>query len=269
MLRPIIGPLVNAPLRGVTDPGFGGSFSPNAAFFAGAPGVAYDLSDASKLYVDSARTVQVATAGDLIGSVTDLSGNGYHASQATGGQKASWQTTYALFDGVDDGLATPSINFTGTDKVTVVVGLRKLSDAAAGSFVELGTSGANTFGGRAPVSAAANNYNAMSAGSAVAQANVTEASVAAPNTSVIATLGDIAADSLVMRINGVQRATSAADQGAGTYQNGILYIGRRGGTALPFNGRIYRMIVIGRALNATELARAEKWCAAPAGIVLP
>jgi hypothetical protein len=51
---------------------------------------------------------------------------------------------YLSFDGVDDWLVTPSIDFTGTDKMTVLAGVRKLSDAR-GIVVELndGSVGSN------------------------------------------------------------------------------------------------------------------------------
>ena len=51
-----------------------------------------------------------------------------------------------------------------------------------------------------------------------------------------------------------------ADQGTGTYGNYPLYIGRRGGTTMPFNGRIYQLIVRGAASNAGQIAAGEAWC---------
>ncbi len=262
------GPLTRSVTRGLTELGAGGAFSPSASFFAGAQGFAYDLSDASKLYVDSARTVQVATAGDLIGSVSDLSGNGNHASQATGASKPAWQTTYATFDGFDDFWSTASLNFTATDKVTVVAGVRKLSDAETGMILELSqNAGTNTNSFYLANSGATPNWAVNSRGSA-APASAVGSTGAAPNTAVVSAQCDISGDSLVIRGNGAQLSRSVADQGTGNYGNYPLYIGRRGGSSLPFNGRIYRMIVIGRLLNATELARAERWCALNTGVAL-
>lgn len=258
--RPITGPLTRSVTRGLTELGTGGAFSPSASFFAGAQGFAYDLSDASKLYVDSARTVQVATAGDLIGSVSDLSGNGNHASQGTTSSKPAWQTTYAALDGFDDFWSIASLNFTATDKVTVVVGLRKLSDAAVGCVTELSTNAGTNSGAFvmfAPF-APSNDY-AMRANGTTPQ-TASKTGYAAPVSSVISGAGDIAGDSTVLRVNGAQVTAVGGDLGTGNLGNYPAYIGRRAGTSLPLNGRIYRMIVIGRLLNATELAQAERWC---------
>lgn len=251
----------------------GSAWMPAELFGASEPGIAYDLTDSSKLYQDSARTTLVAANGDPIGSVTDISGNGKHASQATTASKPLWQG-YGDLDGVDDSWATAAIDFTGTNKVTVVVGVRKLSDASAGVLVELGATVGNpgTFTVFAPDSP--NTYAFYLNGSAIGARAA--GGYAPPTTNVLSCVFDIGGATLVdeikPRVDGVVPALSAVvagPAGTGNFSNAALNIGRRNGTSLPLNGRIYRMIVIGRALTATELANAERWCAAPAGVVLP
>ena len=65
----------------------------------------------------------------------------------------------------------------------------------------------------------------------------------APNTNILTGLGDISGDRATLRINGVQAAQNTADQGTANYLAYPLYIGCRGGTSLPFNGRLYSLIV--------------------------
>jgi hypothetical protein len=62
----------------------------------------------------------------------------------------------------------------------------------------------------------------------------------------------------VLRVNAA-KFTSTADQGDGNFGNYPLYIGRRGGTTLPFNGHLYSLIVRGAATTATRIAQTERW----------
>lgn len=152
---------------------------------------------------------------------------------------------YLKFDGSDDGLATGSVDFAAFDKVSVWAGVTKLSDTGSGAIAELTASSAsntNAFILSGPAAAAGNNYFWRSKGSLEAQLTAPPV-YAAPDSRVLTATGDIAGDTAVLRVNGIPAATSAADQGAGTFANAPLYIGRRGGTALPFNGRIYSLTV--------------------------
>ena len=160
------------------------------------------------------------------------------------------------FDGVDDWLQTAAIDFSNSDEVTVVAGVRKLSDAARGVVVELGSPAANYFGIQAPSAAAGNNYLAVSQGTLPASAS---GAATAPDTSIVSAQSKISTDSVILRRNGTQVATSAADQGTGNFSNAVVYIGRRGGTSLPFNGVITFLFAINRLLTASELAAVERF----------
>lgn len=168
---------------------------------------------------------------------------------------------YLQFDGIDDGMVTPSIDFTGTDKVTVWAGVRKLSDVVPGLVVELSASlilNAGTFYLAAPQGVGTTTYAFESRGS-ITITNIT-ASATAPDTSVIVGVGDISGDIELIRRNGAQAGVSTADQGTGNYGNYPLYIGRRGGVAYPFNGRLYQLIVRGAASSDGQIAAGEAWC---------
>lgn len=196
-------------------------------------------------------------------SVRELPGN--HATQSTAASRPVLRQEangayYLAFDGVDDGMVTNSIDFTATDKMTVVAGVRKLSDAARGVLAELSASTAGNAGSfvlTAP-EGATSNYGFGSRGS-ILNSPVAASPFAAPITNVLTGIGDISGDSAILRVNGTQAAISTADQGTGNYGNYPLYIGRRGGTTLPFNGRLYGLIVRGAASTAQQITQAESW----------
>lgn len=183
-----------------------------------------------------------------------------------------WQPfpKYLSFDGIDDHLATPSIDFSNTDKMTVWAGVRKLSDAAAGVLLELSAAyGANagSFGLFAPGIAAAPTYDFVSRGTGTSTAAIASA-VPSPITSILAAQGSIAGDLRSLRINGALAATNSADQGTGNYGNYPLYIGRRGGTTLPFNGYLYGLIIRGALSTDAQIRSAERYLAQRTGVQL-
>ena len=169
---------------------------------------------------------------------------------------------YLRFDGVDDALSTGNIDFTGTDKMTVWAGVRKLSYAATGILCELSavaTSNSGTFYISAPEAAGVNKFTLLSRGTVSSSAAVLSATYNAPVTAIVSGIGDISGDSAIIRVNGVQAASSTADQGTGTYGNYPLYIGRRGGTMFPFNGRIYQLIVRGAQSSLSQIEATEAY----------
>lgn len=175
---------------------------------------------------------------------------------------------YLSYDGVDDGMATASVDFTGTDKMTVWAGVHKASDAAIGTFLELtgnSSSSGGSFAVFAPNSVAVSNYSWRSYGTV--QSNAGASGYAAPHSAVLAGIGDIAGDVATIRVNGTA-STTATDQGTGTYANAAIYFGRRGGTSLPFNGREYSTIILGRAATASEVSAMERFIASKSGISL-
>jgi hypothetical protein len=73
------------------------------------------------------------------------------------------------------------------------------------------------------------------------------------------------------RINGAVptlAVASAGPAGTGNFGNYPLYIGRRGGTTLPFNGHIYGLIVRGAATTDAKITQTEKWLAKKTGVTL-
>jgi len=165
---------------------------------------------------------------------------------------------YLKFDGVDDALATASIDFTATDKMTVVAGVRKLSDAATAVCAELSASAAvnvGVFALFAPrVTSGAFSYS--SGGTTVIEN--TSAAIAGAVTKVLTAYSSISAQVSVLRVSGVQTVV-ATPQGTGNYGNYPLYIGSRGGTTLPFNGHLYSLIIRGAQSTDAQIVSAENY----------
>jgi hypothetical protein len=59
-------------------------------------------------------------------------------------------------------------------------------------------------------------------------------------------------------VNGAQVGSVLSDQGTGNYGNYPLYLFRRGGTTLPFNGNLYALIVAGGSYPLSTIQRVER-----------
>ena len=141
--------------------------------------------------------------------------------------------------------------------MTVVAGVRKLS-GSLGVLAELGTTSANTriFAIYLADGGADNlTFFTKSTSPAASVASV----LPPPKTATVSGIGDINARISILRTNGLQVMQNNADQGTGNYGNYPLYIGRRGGTALPFNGHLYSLVVRGAASTDSQIAATEKW----------
>jgi hypothetical protein len=231
-------------------------FSVSAALTAGArtPGIRIVTNtDAVDVWGAQLETGSSATTYQKVGLTSDVTESG---------KRDCWGL---LFDGSDDSLLTPSVDFSATDKMTVMAGVRKLSDATDGMVCEL-TINASTNAGAfyfvAPESGASLGYSLLSRGSSIAvpgqRVGASLASVAAPNTSVISSTFNISGDLNTFRRNGVAGSDATADQGSGNYSNAVLYIGRRGGSTLPFSGILYTLIVRGATTPTATIADFER-----------
>lgn len=192
-----------------------------------------------------------ATAYQRVGSIYDIT-------------EAGVQTLYGLlYDGLDDFYVTPTIT-PGTDKVQVFAGVRKLSDAAAGVLLEFSSdwNGNNgTFLLAAPSASGTGNYSSGARGTIPVNANqIAGMSASAPDTSVISSTHDIAADLSTIRRNGVAGVSATGDKGTGNFLAYPLYMGRRGGTAFPYNGYEFGLIVrFGANLSEQRIKNTENW----------
>jgi hypothetical protein len=170
--------------------------------------------------------------------------------------------SYLFFDGVDDGMVTGTIT-PGVDKVQVFAGIRKLSDATLGMIVEysaaVDTNNGTFFLAGSRSGGGAPNYGFRNKGTVLQDADGT--GYVAPITNVLGALGDISGDLATLRVNAIQVTQTTGDQGTGNFLSYPLYIGRRGGTVLPYNGNIYSLITRFSAANldTTTITSTEKW----------
>ena len=240
-----------------------------AMFANGEQGAWYDPSDLSTLFQDAAGTIPVTAAGQPVGLMMDKSGRGNHARQTTVAKRPVLTLAdgkYSLyFDGADDAMFTDSINFTGTDKMTVVAGVRKLRDATA-LLLELSiNSGQNngTFYVTAPENATAKQYASIARASAspsVAQAASTNTGIgAAPDVAVLTAQHDLSGDLSRIQRNGISGINGTADKGVGNFGNYPIFVGARAGTSFYFQGHIYGLIVRGAQSSAAQIAAAESY----------
>jgi hypothetical protein len=166
---------------------------------------------------------------------------------------------YLQFDGIDDSMSTGSIDFTATDKMTVWAGVRKLS-AGTLQLVELSASAAANNGAFSmPQDVGTSTWTFSSRGTNAGVATSANNSYVAPITTVNTGIGNISGDVARLRVNGVQVATDAADQGSGNYGNYPLFIGARDNSTLYFNGWLTSLIVRGAQSTQSQIEATESW----------
>jgi hypothetical protein len=245
---------------------YGQGFSPASLFSSGEAGAWYDPSDLSTLFEEDGTTP--ASVDGPVGKILDKSGNGNHLLQTTETKcptlKLAGGLYYLEFDGVDDGLRSADIDFTGTTTMSVFSGARKEADEIA-VVAEL----SNTFGSNAGTfrlaSINGDIWRYSSKGTSGVNASAT--GYTPPVTSVLTGLSDIANDVTTIRVDGVQKASLTTDQGTGSFGDYPLNLGaRNNGTLLQLEGRVYGFIVRGVLSNASEIASTEAYIAGKTGV---
>lgn len=172
---------------------------------------------------------------------------------------------YLRFDGVDDWLQTASIDFTTTDKITLACSARKQADTSVGELLGFSATpslSAGGFGVLAPPSATP-RLEVSVCGTTNGYVHVHSA---APETVVCVarlnlSVAGVADGKVSVRKNGAVVIPLQIGPGAGTgnFGNYPLYIGRRGGSSLPFNGRLYGLIICGAATPDATIAKVERY----------
>ena len=242
-------------------------------FASNEQGFFYDPNDLSTMYQNAAGTIPVTTAGQPVGLIRDKSGRNNHAFQTNSTSRpilrknAVTGANYLEFDGSDDFLQTDSIDFTATDKVSLFAGVRRLSDAGVSTIAEFSANSAlntNSFY-IVVLSNGAPQFNSRGSGNS---ATVSSQRFPAPASVVISSVGDISGKVSKIRANSGGYTVNVGNQGTGNYGNYPLYIGRRGGAGLPFNGHIYGLIGIGKLVSDNEIVNIEKELAKRVGVTL-
>lgn len=179
-------------------------------------------------------------------------------------------------DGVDDGMVTGSIDFTGTDKVSVFAGVRKLSDAAMGILAELSASiGQNPSSFYISAPGGVNAYGARIKAAAGIDYGFNSRTTPAPVSSVLSLKGDLTksslSDAVSFRLDGSAAGSvgSGSPTPVGNFGNYPLYLFRRGGASPSFNGWFYGLAITGRLTTDAETVATEKYLAGKTAVVIP
>jgi hypothetical protein len=247
------------------------SFNPVALFTSGEKGVWFDANDLSTLFQDAAGTIPVTAVGQKVGKWLDKSGNNNHAIQATLANQPTYQidnegNPNVTFSGSYTQLVTPSINFTATAQMMVGVGLHVVGSASAAAAIELGSdvssvNGSFLFG--APSSTA--DHSLYLRGTSTLAARVDNV---VDGDDIITGLFDISQVTkelqLIPRLNftqltGSQITWTGTTAGTGNFGNLPLFMGARSGGSLPFQGKIYEVIVRGALSNPTQVLQSETY----------
>lgn len=164
---------------------------------------------------------------------------------------------YLKFDGVDDSLLTADIDFSTVSSAIAVSTIRKLSDASRGIVFELGGTGYSSpgsfnqeimwFSANVSTSYSGVTGNATSTYSCIA-----------PFSAVMSSAWNLSAPLQTFRVNGVLRSTSTVAVGGGMFQKAPLFIGRRNNASVPFNGRLYSLLIRGAATPDATIAKVER-----------
>ena len=190
-----------------------------------------------------------ATAKQVVGAAYDVTESGV----------ASVYTAY--FDGVDDRLVSPSIDFTATDKMSVFGGVRKTVELGlldcllecADIFLGPG------FALNTKAKGLAGNASFGSRGSTSDRYALTPLPT---NTSAVITgYADIPAPSVNIRNNSVIGTGSTLSQGSGMYPNAAINVGSRPGGGYPFKGFLSALCARGTTTSSADITRMEKWMA--------
>ena len=279
MQKTILGQVLGQVLRPalnteyLTAPGIGGGAgNPDAAilalFAAGEKGVWLDGSDLTTMFQDLAGTVPAAVDSP-VGHWRDKSGNNAHWTANNSAGRPILRLVSGVywldFDGVDDRGTTVAIDFSATDEMTAITGLRKLSDAGVGYVYMLGPDISTSPGVALATPLYGPNFFTAARGSALSSINYSDASVAGAFSAVVVSRAKISTDTHALRINGVDRDTAAINQGAGNYANSALTIGSYTGGGTFFIGRLSQLILRGKTSTLAEYTAVEAWISAKIG----
>ena len=243
-------------------------------------GFAYDPNDLTTMWQDQAKLLPVTGVGQLVWHILDKSGNNNHAFATSSATRpilrknAVTGANYLEFDGPDDFLMTNNIDFTATDKVSLFAGVQVTASEYA-MLLEF-SGDVNTHNRSFYITASeftyafGRGYHSISYG--VANPTILQAAYSSqgtyPDNAVLTVTHDISGSLSTIRRNEVRGFDGTAYKGTGNFGNYPLYIGRRGGYSLPFNGHIYGLIGIGRLTTDSETIALEKAITKNVGVTL-
>lgn len=251
------------PIRFIGEDGSGGvvppAFDPAVAL-QGQQYVRVKPSPAT-CFTDVARTTP-ASVGEAVAGLADISGNGWHLSQATAGNRPVLQQDesgkyYLEFNGATNSrfMQSAAINFAATDKLTTFSALRHGTATTAQCPYSLANVGVT---GSMDVTSNTRNFSWAAHGTARVVVQGVDQFLFVENTAVIESClyniaGVTALDEVKPRVSSVPVNVTApvpGPAGTGNFSNArVLRIGSRS-DGQYFNGRIYELMMVGADVSA-------------------
>lgn len=258
------GPGMRASSGASADP-----WTPAQLFAAAELGAWYDPSDLSSLFQDAAGTTPVTAAGQPVGKVTDKSGNGNHLT-AAGTARPTLEVDgngfyYLKGDGIDAKLVAPAAEpFPVLQQMTAFVA-RQPDSSSNGMVFEYGLNVFANAGAFAELYLSAGTDEIYCAGNSVCWGDLTGLGTSAIIGTLIQdmSLGTTIADVNKYRTNGTLRTFNSVggtvpDNTSRFFQQ-ELTVFCRSNNSLPYDGRIYSLIIRFAASTADEIDLAEAW----------
>lgn len=226
-------------------------------------------------FQDAAMTIPAVVGMPVLRSVCPVTGVVTTWANVTMQQNAAG-LKYLAANGTSSYGVTTDIDFTGTAQMALFAGVRKASDAALGSLIEVSTNSGGARPGSCMISTAGQasagaKYGCTLQGTSLIYSD-TAASYAAPHTAVLTELNDLsqaaAAAEQVLRVNGAAATltTVGAAAGTGNFGNFAAYFLSRAGTSLFMNGDFYGGIIVGSMPSAGQVADVERLMARYTGV---
>jgi hypothetical protein len=212
-----------------------------------------------------------------VGKRLDKSGNANHATQSVSSKRPTYRDVDGVqwleFDGIDDFLNTASVDFSGTDKMSVFARVRKPNDSGTAPIVMNGDSGAQNgvFAIYAPHANSSRKWAWSLGGPNVgtSQTFLSVNTLPAPSTATMVGLFDKAASGatnrITPRLNGVLQtsfSTEITGDGSANFRNDKIYIGVQNTTNDFFEGQMYGIVVRGATSSAQEVTDTEEYLTA-------
>jgi hypothetical protein len=168
---------------------------------------------------------------------------------------------YLKCNGTSSAMSTNSIDFTATDKMTVVTGVRKLSELGTIIMELSATASTGAFLMFSPI----NSYGYYSGGTVLVDLR-TPLNYPPPNSIVLTAQSSISTPIATIRVNSSQVGKSSTTQGSGNFGNYPLFLFARNGTTSRIEANFYGAIIRGAQSDTASVTQTENYMAQKTGI---
>ena len=180
---------------------------------------------------------------------------------------------YLAANGTNTWMKTGFIDFASAGtQLAIFAGVRKAVDTTTGMLIEHGPDASTTDGTFAlamPTAAAANSFVFLARVGGTSTSNSLANSLVAPQTAVLTCTTDGSVAVTKTRKNGATVRDVTSVPWAGVFSSRELFLFRRQGTALPFNGNFYGLVIRGALTTDSQIGSMERWLAPKTGGTIP